>query len=360
LGDTVSTSEEQVRELIAAQAGEWFVAHRAGSLDAAARHAFHAWLTASPIHVEEYLGVAFISRNLPAAAADPDMPLEVILDRVREESATATMLETDSPPPLASQHAERARRWQWAAVAASLAAVGSAVLWWSGERTATEHYATRHGEQTAWQLTDHSTLRLNTDSTVTVRYTRSERLIELERGEAVFEVAHQSGRPFRVVAGTVNVLALGTTFDVYRQAGSTLVTVVEGHVVVSTIAAARESVTAGAGEQVRVGDDQPPTRAMPADLQRSTAWLHRQIVFEREPLALVAAEFNRYSALPIEIETPALRSLQVSGIFSVDDTETFLDFLRSFDGVTVTTTSTRIRVFERVPAAPARPSAEQR
>jgi ferric-dicitrate binding protein FerR (iron transport regulator) len=87
--------------------------------------------------------------------------------------------------------------------------------------------------------------------------------------------------------------------------------------------------------------------------------LHRQIVFEREPLALVAAEFNRYSALPIDIETPALGTLPITGIFSVDDTETFLDFLRTFQGVSIQATSTRIRVFQAAPTAPAGPPTDR-
>jgi len=72
---------------------------------------------------------------------------------------------------------------------------------------------------------------------------------------------------------------------------------------------------------------------------------------------LVAAEFNRYSALPIDIETPALGTLPITGIFSVDDTATFLDFLRTFHGVTIQATSTRIRVFQVFQVAPPTPAA---
>ena len=64
-------------------------------------------------------------------------------------------------------------------------------------------------------------------------------------------------------------------------------------------------------------------------------------------VAAVAAEFNRYSATPIEIETPDLRALQLSGVFSADDTETFVAFLRSLDGVRVEVTPSRIRVSRR-------------
>src|SRR5262249_25489047 len=102
------------------------------------------------------------------------------------------------------------------------------------------------------------------------------------------------------------------------------------------------------GHSVRVLAGQPPGSVVPADLSQATAWLQRQIIFESEPLAAVAMEFNRYSPVPIEIETPALRTLPVSGVFSVDDTETFLDFLRSLEGVSIASTSTRIRVYQSV------------
>jgi len=75
-----------------------------------------------------------------------------------------------------------------------------------------------------------------------------------------------------------------------------------------------------------------------------TAWLRRQIVFDQQPLELVAAEFSRYSLRPIEIVTPALRNLQISGVFSTDDTEAFIAFLRSLKDVRVEVTPTRIRV----------------
>jgi transmembrane sensor len=356
----MNQDDEKVREIIAGQAGEWVAAHQAGGLDAAERRAFYAWLTASPVHVEEYLEVALLSRRLPVAAADPELPLEAILDRVRAETEGVTRI---GNAPHASGAPPRARpqwRWLWAAVPAGLAAIAVTLLWPRGEHVTPERYATRHGEMRSWRLGDNSTLRLNTDTSVTARYTHSQRLIEIERGEVLFEVAHESARPFRVVAGTASVLAVGTTFSVYRQGASTLVTVVQGRVGVSTVTAGSTSVKAGAGEQVRVMDGELPQPPTPADVQRSTAWLHRQIIFEREPLALVTAEFNRYSPRPIDIETPALGTLSITGIFAVDDTETFLDFLRTFDGVTIQATPTRIRVLQAAPRRPAPPVERRR
>jgi transmembrane sensor len=347
----MNASEEQIRDLIAAQAGEWFVAQRAAALDAAERRAFYAWLTASPAHVEEYLGVALISRHLPASAQDPDTPLEAILQRVREEGANVTAFENDMPDLRAPARTPRMLRWRWAAVPAALAVIACTLLWLRATRSHTEHYATRHGEQIVQRLADSSVIRLDTDSAVTVRYDRSLRLIELERGRVFFEVTHEASRPFRVLAGYADIRAVGTQFAVYRQPDSTAVTVLEGQVAVGLAreqpgawAAADRTVPVHAGESIVVAAASLPTSPNATDNHRATAWLRRQIVFEQEPLETVAAEFNRYNAIPIQIDSPALRSLKISGVFSADDPQTFLDFLKSLDGVKVEVTQSRIRV----------------
>jgi hypothetical protein len=82
------------------------------------------------------------------------------------------------------------------------------------------------------------------------------------------------------------------------------------------------------------------------DAQHTTAWLHRQIMFEHEPLERVASEFNRYASKPFEITTPALGALEISGVFATDDTAAFIAFLRRLDGVRVEITATRIRVLQ--------------
>jgi transmembrane sensor len=102
-----------------------------------------------------------------------------------------------------------------------------------------------------------------------------------------------------------------------------------------------------AGQQVRVENGAWPPTVTRVDAQRATAWLRRQIVFENEPLEQVAAEFNRYGATPIDIDSPGLRSLAVSGVFAADDTESFIAFLRSLDGVRVDVTAARIRVYRK-------------
>jgi len=342
----MTVRDEEVRALIARQAADWFVAHRDGSLSADARQAFDEWLLASPVHVEEYLGVALIAEALPTAADDPENPLDAILERAGavDEADVRLLRANISEPHAIPDRRPVLNRWQFA-VAAVLAVVICGFFWWNAEHPAPQRYATGHGEQKTWRLADNSVLRLNTDTAVTVRYRSAERLIEIDRGQAFFEVAHEPTRRFRVVAGATNIVAVGTQFDVYRDRVSTVVTVVEGQVTVASDSTPRRELHVNAGGQVRVIAGTLPDHATPVDAQRSTAWLRRQIAFDQEPLAAVAAEFNRYGAVPIEIESRSLNTLVISGVFVADDTETFLAFLRTLDDVTVDTTSTRIRVF---------------
>jgi transmembrane sensor len=208
-----------------------------------------------------------------------------------------------------------------------------------------EHFATAHGQQLVQVLPDGSALHLNTDTAVTVRYQANSRRVELEHGQVVFKVAHDPARPFRVTAGSAQVTAVGTQFDVYLQNEATVVTVVEGKVAVAPVAGSnRAPLLVGAGEQVRVVRGELPAQPSVVDPSLSTAWLNRQISFRHEPLSQVVAEFNRYAATPIRIESPALGNLPVSGVFNVDDTESMVAFLRSLAGVKVEVTPSAIRV----------------
>ena len=193
-------------------------------------------------------------------------------------------------------------------------------------------------------------LHLNTDSAVTIRYSKSERLVTLNAGQATFEVAHELNRVFRVHAGSAEVVDLGTSFDVRLDEASTVVTVIEGRVAVgrtnSGQSRALQAIVLSADQQVRVGDGTWPAKPIAIDAKRSTAWLHGKLTFDNEALERVAAEFNRYTAKPIEIETPALRKLRITGVFATDDTEAFIAFLRSLKGVRVEVTASRIVVSE--------------
>jgi transmembrane sensor len=218
------------------------------------------------------------------------------------------------------------------------------------------HFETRHGEQRTWRLADKTVVHLNTDSTITIRYDKTERLAMLTSGQAYFEVAHEPDRAFRVFAGAAEVIAIGTKFDVRLEDDATVVTMIEGRIAVgpSSMSGGRSATSGkeqpvrfielGRDQQIKLAPGEWPPEVVAVDAQRDTAWMRRQIVFDHESLKAVAAEFNRYAQKPIAITTPALQDLQISGTFATDDIEAFIEFLRRLKGVRVEVTATQIRV----------------
>jgi transmembrane sensor len=348
----MTPSDEHIRLAIAEQASEWFVENRGGSLDREARSRFMDWLKASPMHVGEYLAIAGLARDLDTAANTTDFPLDEVLARARAQTNHVVTLESSLPGPAPVATRPRVPP-TWSLAAAALIFVALTALWLTrdGERFGVpKTYTTAHGEQSERVLPDGSVLHLNTDSQITVRYSRRERVVDLDRGQVLFQVAHEGERGFRVVAGNAQVLDVGTQFDVYRRPESVLVTVVEGTVVVYTghepltprmpLPATALRVDAGYQVEVRgqVGLPQP------VDARAAVAWLKRQIAFDNEPLGEVADEFNRYGHVPIEIDDALLRALPITGVFDAYDTDSFAAFLEALNGVVVQRTPTRIRV----------------
>src|SRR6188768_3559729 len=127
--------------------------------------------------------------------------------------------------------ARSARRGWLAAVLATAAAVtvGFLALTQPFGRSA----ATPLGGLQTMNLPDGSVLKLNTDSAVEVRFTATERRVELVRGEVFFTVAKNPRRPFVVHAGQVAVRAVGTAFDVRMRPQAIEVLVSEGKVQVN-------------------------------------------------------------------------------------------------------------------------------
>jgi ferric-dicitrate binding protein FerR (iron transport regulator) len=81
----MNSNDEQVRAAIAEQAGEWFVANEEGPMDARDCAALTEWFKTSPVHIEEFLGVSVVARDLKDASADPAYSLEAILARASAE-----------------------------------------------------------------------------------------------------------------------------------------------------------------------------------------------------------------------------------------------------------------------------------
>lgn len=420
------------------EAGEWFVMMRDGGGDAAARAQFAEWLCKSPEHIRAYLELTSIWAEAASVDAERKLDAETLIARARAESnivalgdigfthrpagaeqhqsaaglvakqklsseeggdarsieATASSAidlgEESFTVPLrekvslrrASTRMSHHRRLLAASVAIAAIAGGA---WWQMSRPPI--YTTGIGEQRSITLADGSRVELNTRSRLRIRFSESERFVDLLEGQGMFQVSKDPERPFIVCSSDACVRAVGTQFDVYRTRSGTVVTVLEGKVEVRTAASrsfslaeylaeypaaepristpfplAREGLgervrelqpalrgavaEVTAGEQVIVAADQitrPPT----ANITAATAWTQMQLVFDSASLADVAHEFNRHNRRQLVILDAQLESFLISGVFSSTDPSSLLRFLEEQPHFFVEETETEIRISRR-------------
>ena len=344
------------------EAALWFVRAQAPEFSGADREEFASWLAASAEHVLEYLSVAAVSREIRESSSGMDVDALVALARECGDQHNVVAIHAARPvigkgPRDATNRRGRGTVWT---AAASVAIIGLAGIWFalaSGPLV----YATGVGEQAAFGLSDGSVVILNTQSSIEVNYTESDRTVRLLTGEVLFEVREDTDRPFRVLTDLAVIRAVGTVFNVHQRGEVTHVTVIEGTVDVRLLdahdgpgapalksadvavpladdAAILEGlpdqdglVRLDAGQQARVEEQSPDVVVVDANTENTTAWRQRRLIFESRALADVVAEFNLYGDLQIEIGDSELAYRSISGSFDADDPESFALFLSTAD-----------------------------
>jgi transmembrane sensor len=210
-----------------------------------------------------------------------------------------------------------------AAAAAACAVIGG--FWYL--HAVGDRYSTSIGAVDTVRLEDGSQVTLNTDTRIHVRLAENERRIELDRGEALFQVAKDPTRPFVVHTGTLSVHAIGTTFVVRNVDRRTDVIVTEGLVelVDNSVSGGRVLRRVAANERASVVD----TRAVAVQelreeqAERQLAWRGGLVKFAGEPLSDAVEQINRHNRRRIVVDDPALASRPVVGSFRANDPENF-------------------------------------
>lgn len=284
-------------------AATWFSRMQSQSMSAGEKAEFDAWRAQHALHEAEYQWLVSL---WSAADLVPKARLQALCE-----------------VPVISV---RRRSVLGFGLAASMLAVAVGAGVWMLVQSTTGYradFATDLGERRAVTLPDGSSIELNSRSRVRVNFDRQQRNVELEQGEAMFTVAHDSEWPFVVQAGLGQVTVTGTRFDVRHDGEQARVAVESGNVrVQGTNALAVVNLTAGLGTVVNATGQ--VAAAQPVNTDALLAWRKGQLVFDNASLAEVAAEVSRYRAKPLVVNTPALAQLRVSSVFKTDDTDALL------------------------------------
>lgn len=286
----------------------------------AERQAYEAWLRQDPRHARASKELNYVWQQLDGLA------------EAKRDEKIATFSETNK-----TFRASRLRWWVSAA-AAVIGAVAVGIVWLE-HGSEVQVLATAVGQERSVTLADGSVVSLNTNTIVETHLARQTRDIYLKKGEAHFQVAHDTSRPFLVHAGDAVVRAVGTAFEVrVRQDRHVDVVVNEGRVEVRP--AVSESGAAvslpvpmralSAGQRLSTANrDYAVTAVTPEQLSSELAWREGAIVFDGERLADAIAEVERYTDTHIIVTDPATASLTVGGRFRTGDVQEFFDALQA-------------------------------
>ncbi|WP_411851129.1 FecR family protein [Stenotrophomonas sp. LGBM10] len=310
MSDTAPPTPRQLR-----QALRWTLRQQDEAFDAAAQRRLEAWLQADPRHRVAFERQRAFWRQVDAAGPDVLAALPGLIE----------------PLPQAHQRLHR-RRWRsrLLAVAAVLAlAVGlgpplllelrSDLQSGSQPRTA--------------RLPDGSTVVLDADSALAVRFDAAQRTVVLLQGRAWFDVVH-APLPFVVHAGEGEVLDIGTAFAVDMQPGAIVTAVSEGEVEVSAGSGVLGRLRAGQ----RLAFDargEPVGEPGAVALEDIAPWRRGDVLLDRTPADQAIARMARYRSAPVWVVGQAGAATPISAVFHVDQPDQAIQAIAGQSGLQV-------------------------
>ncbi|WP_065875363.1 FecR family protein, partial [Pseudomonas sp. 52 E 6] len=192
-------------------------------------------------------------------------------------------------------------------------------------------YITQKGEMRTVHLADGSKVELDSASAIRLDYDGVQRRISLIQGAAIFDVAPMVGgenRPFVVQSAGGQTRALGTRFVVGREGDSQAwVGMLQHSVEVSLQATPKKGAADRVLKEGQAARYSPQEGIVPLDqfdVERATSWRRGVLIFDRQPLANVIEQLNRYRPGRIVLTDAQLGDREVSGVFRLDMLDTAL------------------------------------
>jgi transmembrane sensor len=317
--------DEGLAQSVSDQAAEWFIRLRDRDLTMADRRKFVRWLKQAPSHIAEFMRLCQLYGRVKRAKV-PTLPPEELGSNV------IAFMQRESVPVEEPQRPRlfASRKFMVAAAACCLALIG--VI--SKVALTSNTIETRLSELRTVQLADGSRVDVGPNTLLRVDFRDELRRVDLQRGEALFEVSKDPARPFIVDAGGLLARAVGTRFAVDRREDSIRVTVAEGKVAVVQGGQGamlehdvdmRLAIALEKDERVQIPVDAPAIqlRKEKVDSVSELAWARGQLILQQETVAEAVREFNRRNRLQLVLEAPDVAGLHLCCIFDVGDPETF-------------------------------------
>ncbi|UJW77079.1 FecR family protein [Rhizobium sp. SL42] len=322
------------RSLLFEEASEWLIRIRENPQSADTRATFEAWRRTSSDHEQAWSDLC----RLWSATGKAEPFYRPLAQSSKPKAPKAMRLPVFSLPRLAT--------------ALAIVCVSALAVFFAAPslmiRLSADHVTTTAEIQTI-RLEDGSTVQLAPESALRIEFHDGVRQVVLVRGEAFFDVAKDTNRKFKVVAGGTEVEVLGTAFDVHVTEASTTVSVARG----SVSAFARNASPPSSNNMLAPGDaieiDERTgiaTRTLVA-ADDVGSWRQGRLVVSNATIASVVDVIRHYDSAWITLADTSLGEQRVTGIYDLKSPELALGALVDPFGGRVRNFGSSVRVISR-------------
>lgn len=217
--------------------------------------------------------------------------------------------------------------------------------------------ATHYGKRIHTILPDGSSVWLNSGSSVsyaTNLLNGGKREVTLN-GEAYFDVKHDSQHPFIVRAGRLQIVVLGTAFNVkaYKEDAFIETTLIRGKVEITNDARPGHTIVLLPDQKVSINTTMSaikktvlaikpitkdslaasPEAKMPDEAIAETAWVNDKLTFKKEQFSELAIQLERWYDVKITFDNDRYLTKQFTGTFrdqDINEVMRALQFTQSF------------------------------
>lgn len=187
-------------------------------------------------------------------------------------------------------------------------------------------HKTPPGVKSTMTLQDGSKVMLNAGSSI--RYVKNfesdQRILFLE-GEAYFEVARDTLRPFSVIAGGTKTTALGTAFNISSYENEdTNVSLVEGKVAVEI---EENRVALEKGESLKIDPETGGIKKGQFDTELVLAWTKKKIIFQQVKMVEAIRVLENWYGVKFILKNKPMPDLLIYGVYEDEILENVLNGL---------------------------------
>lgn len=312
----------------------WVTCEKEG-LSASEADAFQNWLAQNPLHVKAYQRIKSIhamSLSLPKACANS------LSERAHKEAKKIKRFE---------------RTKYFARVAAIFLVMGVSTFGVYDTFFAlkfSDSFSADIVPLTKQVLPDGSIISCDAKTQMKVAFYNNKRVVTLDKGAAMFEVAKDAKRAFIIHSDKVNIEVVGTKFEVIRSENATTINVEEGTVKTYYDAPwfeKRNEILLSKADSITYADEGVVSRYAKINPSKIAIWRDNRINFNQVTLKNTMDEFSKYTTISFAFATPEIENYVITGEFAFNQMDIFLQTITKLYPLKITKNDQMIEIAKK-------------